>query len=304
MYSLMPLLLAGIFACSTAVIMIKLSAVDAIFLSSYRLLVAALILTPFFLREHAKVRREFSTRTLFKRSAIPGCLLGAHFILWILGARMTPAANSSLVVNMVPVVMPFCMYLLAREKLNAWEFLGTALSLAGVGVLARSDFQWSREWFAGDILCLVSMLLLTLYLALARRNSAGISLWLYIVPLYYIGGALCFIVGLVAGRVPGPFAVREILLVLALACVPTIIGHSSLNYCTRKMRGQVVAIANLSQFVFAGLLAWWLLDETPAHSFYPASALVIAGAVVTIWFGPGTPLPTELKMVVDESGES
>jgi len=284
MYSL--LLLAGIFACSTAVIMIKISEVDAIFLSAYRLLVAAVVLTPLFLKEYRKAGQESSIGMLLRRSAIPGAFLGVHFIFWIIGARMTPATNSSLVVNMVPVVMPFCMYLLAREKLNAWEFLGTALSLAGVGVLARSDFQWSREWFAGDILCLVSMLLLTFYLALARRNSAGISLWLYIVPLYYVGGIVCFVVGLVAGKPLGPFTLKELFVVLGLAFIPTIIGHSSLNYCMLKMRGQIVAITNLSQFIFAGALAWSLLGEIPGHSFYPASALVIAGAVVIIRFGP------------------
>ena len=279
-------LIAGVFACSTAVIMIRLSKLDPILLSSYRLLVAAVLLSPLFLRDYRASAAKQSFWLLLRRAFIPGLLLGAHFIFWIMGARKTPSTNSSLVVNMVPVVMPFCLYLLARERLNRWELAGTVLAVAGLAVMAGSDLKLSSEYLTGDALCLVSMVLLTFYLALARRNSAGTPLWLYLVPLYYVGGLFCLACGSVSVNPLAGLSGREALLVLGLAVIPTVVGHTSLNYCMRRMRGQSVVLACLSQFIFAGILAFFLLGEIPAVMFYPASILVVAGSIIAIWFGP------------------
>ena len=67
---------------------------------------------------------------------------------------------------------------------------------------------------------------------------------------------------------------------IALGLVPTVIGHSLLNNAMRKLRGQVVSIAVMGQFVIAGILAYPLLGETPDWTFYPASVAVVIGGVL------------------------
>ena len=86
-----------------------------------------------------------------------------------------------------------------------------------------------RVDLAGDLVCFVSMLLFALYLALGRRNRDIPSIWLYVVPLYAIAGLACLVAG--AGRLGAvlSFSAKEWLLLLALAVVPTIFGHSLLN---------------------------------------------------------------------------
>jgi drug/metabolite transporter (DMT)-like permease len=221
-----------------------------------------------------------------RRCAAPGILLGLHFITWIIGARLTPAANSSLIVNMTPVAMPFILLALARERLNRWEIAGTALAMGGVVMLAGGDFRISAASFRGDALCFVSMLIFTLYLALARRNRGAVSLWTYVTPLYFVGGAFCMGVAFIFGSRPQACSVRETMLIVGLAVIPTVIGHSILNSSMRKMRGQIVALFNLAQFFFAGLMAFWLLGELPGATFLPAALLVVSGAVIAIRFGP------------------
>jgi drug/metabolite transporter (DMT)-like permease len=81
----------------------------------------------------------------------------------------------------------------------------------------------------------------------------------------------------------------DALLVLGLGIVPTVMGHSTLNYCMRHMRGQWVSIANLGEFVFAGVMGYFLLDKTPQWNFYAAAAFVVAGAVVVIRSAPPGP---------------
>ena len=96
---------------------------------------------------------------------------------------------------------------------------------------------------------------------------------------------ICLVVALLMVRrlsLPSP---REYLIIVGLAVVPTILGHSILNHAMRYLRGQVVSVLNLSQFLFAGVLAYLLLGETPRPVFYAAGALVVGGrsSLFTRW---------------------
>ena len=130
-------LIFGVLCCSTAVIMIKQStdAMPPVLLAAGRQLLAAVLLAGLFWRDARRHRGTLTGRHL-RRCILPGVLLGLHFITWIIGARLTLAANSSLIVNMVPVVMPFLLLVLMGESLNRGELLGTALAVV-VEWLAR-----------------------------------------------------------------------------------------------------------------------------------------------------------------------
>ena len=179
------LLIIGVFCCSTSVIFIKLSTVHPAILAAYRLLIASVVLTPSFLRSVKKNSESFELRSL-RSSVLPGAVLAAHFIAWNMGARMTLATNASLIVNMVPVVTPFFLFLIAGEVPSRREILGTLIAMAGVALLGSVDVRISRVTFLGDMTCFLSMVLFALYLTLARKNRASPGLWLYVVPLYSI----------------------------------------------------------------------------------------------------------------------
>lgn len=280
-------LVFGVFACSTAVIMIKYSTEHAVLLSSYRQLVAALVLTPLFIRDLRRYRDRFGWRQI-ARTIPPGLLLGIHFITWIIAARMTTAGNASLIVNLVPVVMPFLLVAVVGERINKGEIAGTVAALAGLVLLTAADYRISRDYFWGDILCFGSMLFFAGYLVLARKNRRIFpTMWLYVVPLYYVGGIFCFGVALFQVNPIKPYTARNLLMILGLGIIPTVIGHSTLNYALKHLRGQIVGIVNMGQFLFAGIMAWILLDELPAPAFYPASALLVAGAVIAVRSTPG-----------------
>ncbi|MEM8865709.1 MAG: DMT family transporter, partial [Planctomycetota bacterium] len=120
------LLLVGIVCCSISVIFIKKSGVDPILLSGMRLAIAAVVLAPLYAIDWRRYRSQLTLRHL-QDTALPGLVLALHFISWIIGARLTPAANSTLIVNIVPVVMPALLWLLVRERLTKREILATLI---------------------------------------------------------------------------------------------------------------------------------------------------------------------------------
>jgi drug/metabolite transporter (DMT)-like permease len=272
----------GIFVASTSVIMIKASTINPILQSSYRLLGAVAFLLPFFFRELRARGEKFSFRRT-KTSILPGLILGLHFIAWIYGARLTLAGNSTVIVNMSPVVMPFAAFAILGLLPSRRELAGTIIAAAGVALLAIADYRGGEGAFAGDAACFVAMLLYTLYLVLARKNNPDGRLWSYLVPLYFYGGAFCFAVALAAGVNPvAGLTWADVVMTLGLALGPTIIGHSIANWSMLRFTPQVVSVLNLAQFVFAGILGFAFFGELPKPVFYGTSVLIVAGAVFAI----------------------
>lgn len=269
-------LLLGVFACSTAVILIKASETPATLLAGWRLVLAALVLAPVFLRDFARHRDRFRWRDC-AASLVPGILLGLHFASWNVGARLTPAANASLIVNLTPVIMPLVVYLMLREILTRREGWATTLAMAGMLVLGIGDFHFEPEWLLGDLVCFGSMILFTVYLVFGRRRKAP-TLWLYLVPLYAFGGVFTLLLGVAVHGSWGILAWREVAIILGLTLIPTIIGHSILNRSMKALRPQVVALFNLGQFIFAGVMAYIFFAELPGPALY-AAAFVLTAAV-------------------------
>ena len=275
-------LLLAVVALATSVLFLRASQLPPVYLSAYRLLLAAVLLTPLFRRSWHRYREVLDKRAMLV-PVVPGFLLAAHFVSWVFGARNTEVAHASLLVNMAPAIMPFLLFFVASEKVTGREILGTILAVAGVVVLVAADLQWNGANVNGDLICVGSTFLLAMYLTLGRRNRMRLpDVWLYVVPLYLVAGSACFLCGLVF-RVPVTAPVgREILWVVALAVVPTILGHALINYCLRHLRGQLVAVVSLCQFIFAGLFEWMIFGNLPVPMFAVSALLVVGGCVAVI----------------------
>lgn len=262
--------------------MIKASEVHPAVLSAWRLLIAAAVLSPLFFRAWKREREHFGWRDL-RRSFLPALILALHFISWTEGARLTLAANATLIVNMVPIAMPFFVFLLLRERVTGTEAAGTVLAVGGVILLAWGDYRLEPGNLPGDLVCLGSMLLFALYLAYGRLNRGARNLWLYLVPLYALAGCICLLVAVPFQNPLQAFPPREWALLLGIGLGPTVIGHSLLNFSLKHISSQSVSVCNVAQFLFAGSMAYFFFHEVPHLAFLPAAILVVAGCVLAVW---------------------
>ncbi|MBN1516269.1 DMT family transporter [Candidatus Sumerlaeota bacterium] len=285
------LLLCGIVACASASIYIKKSSENDYLLAAWRLLLASILMSPMFFAKLRKHRSWFDRRHL-RATMLPGILLGLHFISWIIGLRLTLVANANLIVNMAPVAMPFFLLAVLNEHLNRAEKIGTICAMIGVVCMGFSDYHADMQHLKGDMICFLSMLLFCYYLVLARLNSHFPSVWLYITPLYFVGGVTCLLAGALVGARPmnqpgaeswlALYTPYESTWILLLAVVPTLIGHSLLNYSMKHLRGQTVGVINQSQTIFAGLMAYFFLGEAPRAMLYVAAVFLIGGVVIVV----------------------
>ncbi|HUG09771.1 MAG TPA: DMT family transporter, partial [Opitutaceae bacterium] len=278
-----------ILAMSTSVIWIKAGTTHPFVVAALRLLIACVLLTPIFLRDRARHRELFTAEHL-RRTLLPAAVLAAHFLSWTAGARMTGSAQASLIVNMVPVAVPFLLFYVTGERINRLEIAGTALAISGVLVLTLRDaIAGSGLTGVGNLVCFASMLMFALYITLGRRNRDFPTVWLYVVPVYFTAGIICLVVSLPWIGSFDAGSGREWIMIAGLAVVPTILGHSLLNNAVRHLRGQLVSLCTVGQFVFAGAMGWIFFRESPAPLFYAASALVVAGIVIVVLNTPASP---------------
>ena len=286
------LIFIGVFASSTAIIMIRMSHTHPTVLAALRLLIAAAILAPLYWNARRKHQAVY-TREHRSRTLLPAALLAVHLISWGYGSRLTPVASASLIANLAPIALPFFLHYLVKEQINRTEIIGTALALGGVIALTTPGLQGGGG-FWGNVICFGSMIAAAGYVALGRRNRDFPSLWLYVVPVYLQAGLICLVVSLPWLRSFEFGSGREWLLMLGLAVLPTILGHSMINYGVRHLRGQIVSLCNVTQFVFATVLAFYFFHEQPSPLFYAASALVVAGVALVVFSAP-TPLPPDVE---------
>lgn len=268
------ILIVGVISSALSVIFIRESTEPPVMLASYRVLLAALILMPLYWRDRKRLG-DGSLNEVWHRSWIPGLVLGVHFIFWVVGARMTTAANANLIVSLMPIVMPFLVFVMFQERIQAREAVATAMAIVGMLLLTVEDFSINRTHFNGDILCLIAMILFAYYLALARKNRHVASVWLYIVPVYLIAGVASFIVACFFSSPIHSYEPYNALMIMLLAVVSTVIGHSALNYAMQHLRGQTVTVVNMGQFIVAGVFGYFLYQEVPTTVFYVATSLFL-----------------------------
>ncbi|MDQ8183221.1 DMT family transporter [Pelagicoccus sp. SDUM812005] len=275
------LLLSGVFFCSTSVILIRSSSLPPALVGTYRLLFASILLLPIFLKSWSTHRAAVQPR-LFLRCVIPAALLAIHLMSWAMGARMTYIANATLIINLTPAVMPLLAFFLIKEKVTRREILGTLVALSGVGILSANAFSINPDYLWGNIVCFASMITFAAYLAFGRINKDFPSIWLYMVPIYMIATVFCLLFSLATLDSVSLGSWEEAGWMLAMAILPTILGHVTLNNSLRYFTAQTFAVVNLHQFVSAGIMGWLIFGDTPPTTFYFAAALCVSGAIIVI----------------------
>ncbi len=288
MIKVSAVLVIGVIATALSFVFIRESTEAPAMLAGFRVLIAGLVLLPVYLQQRKRYG-DSSYALVFKRSLLPGLVLGIHFIAWVVGARLTTAANATLIVSLVPLVMPFLMFWQFGERLQRPEIIATVLAISGMLMLTINDFTISKDYLLGDGVSFISMLLFALYLTVARRYASLASVWLYIVPVYLVAGISTVLLACLFSSPFHSYSLYNLSMILGLALVSTVIGHTAFNYAMQQLRGQTVSIAIMSQFIVAAIAGYVLYNEVPPLLFYPASVLLLVAVLLVILNQSGKP---------------
>lgn len=286
-------LLIAILAVSTASIFIRFAQADgapSLVIAALRLTFATLLLAPIALTRH---RAELQSLT--RRQMIPGMISGlflaVHFATWISSLEYTSVASSVVFVSTGPLWVALLSPLLLNERLTRAAMIGLGLAILGGTVIGLSDacviqngvqcpqlgqvLQGRAMW--GNFLALAGAWAVTGYLIIGRKLRGGMSLIPYIFLVYGMAAAALIVIMLAAGYSLLGYAPITYGWIFLLAALPQLIGHSTYNWALRYLPAAFVAVTTLGEPIGSAILAYFILQETPAAATIFGGILILLG---------------------------
>jgi len=288
MHVLITWLMITLFASSSAVLT-RYAEVPAASIGFWRVFGAGVILLPWWWQAWNAAGRP---RPVSLGALLSGIALGIHFATWCWSIQHTSIANAALFIGLQPLIVPFIAHALIRERLNAWEIIGSLLALLGSLWIVGRQVAFARGDLAGSLVAMFSAAWCGVYFTFGRKYRGRQHVMLFSVPVYFVAAAVQALAGVVisggihVGRGATPLAL------LALILIPTVGGHTLAMYLLRHAKAQTLSLSVPAQFAIAVVAAWLLFGEAPSPWFYPGAALVLAGVILGVAFS-GTPEPVD-----------
>lgn len=269
-------LLLAILAISFSSILVRLTHTPPLVLAFYRQLFSAVILLPFVQGrgEIALSRRDYLLLVL------SGLFLALHFATWITGLFYTTVARATLFVDLQPLWAAILGVIFLKEKLSPIEILGVGIVTLGGILSAGTNLGSHGSTFYGDLLCVLGGIAGAAYLLIGRKVRSEIPWLNYMYSVYYLSALWLLLLSLVIYRTfPLPDR-RDLLLLIAMALLPSIVGHGLMNLAIRHFKAFVVNAAFLGEPVLATILAYFFFREIPDMYYYLGATLIFSGLIL------------------------
>ncbi|WP_407271771.1 DMT family transporter [Radiobacillus sp. PE A8.2] len=275
-------LIVGVISVSTAAVLVKLAdATPASIIANYRLLFAFAIMAPFVL---IKYRSEFKliSRHDWVLSIFAGIFLAFHFILWFESLNYTSVASSVVLVTLQPIFGFIGTYIFFRERFAAGAIISMIIAITGSIIIGWGDFQIGGMALFGDILALLGAIMITAYFLFGQNARKRLSLMTYTFIVYGISTFTLFIYNLVLGYSFSGYPAQDWWIFLALAIIPTFLGHTLFNWALRWLSTSVISMSILFEPIGASILAYYILGEKITWTQWLGGMIVIFGLVLFI----------------------
>jgi len=275
------ILATGIMAISFAAVMIRLTQAPPLVIAAYRMIVAAALMLPIYL-----IRRPAGTKKLRVPDMvcviIAGVFLSVHFALWITSLQYTTIASSVILVTAHPAFVALLSFLLFKEKPDRLTIVGILIAFSGIAVINQGNYDFGSAALKGNIMAVVAGLAMGAYLVIGRLVKDKIPVLGYLTAVYAVSAAVLAGTVIAAGKPVTGYSVSTYVLLIFIALVPQLIGHSFLNLAVRMIPATIVSIAILAEPVGATLLGWVILGEMPKWGEIAGGIIILGGIYMVL----------------------
>lgn len=274
-------LLVGVVSVSFAAIFIRLAEAPPLVIAAYRLTIASLVLILLTYKKTVPSLKQLSGRDSLLL-LLSSFFLALHFALWITSLSYTSIASSVVLVTCHPAFVAVISYFLWHEVLNRLTIGGMVIAFAGVVLINYGGFDFGSQAIQGNVLALIAGFAMGGYLILGGYLKNKIEIMPYL-TIIYTGAAVILLLATVGfGYSFTGYSGTTYLMMVLLAIVPQLIGHSSFNLALRLIPVTLVSVAILGEPVGATLLGYFILDEVPTIKELIGGVLILAGIFIVL----------------------
>jgi drug/metabolite transporter (DMT)-like permease len=280
---LFPVLGIGVLAVSfAAIFFVKAQPTHPLISAGTRLLVAAVLLSPFVLR--ARRRGRLGSHVL-KAGALGGLCYAVHFSAWIASLERTSIAASVTLVASTPILLALLSLITRKDQPSRSLWVAIGVAGLGVGILGAADLSAGTGNLLGDALALLGCGAIAAFLLLVRKMGPELD------PVAFSGLACASGATLLLGTawlvgIPLEVASTEALGYLVLAAlIPQLVGHLILIWALRYTTPTVVALGVTCEPVASTVLGVLLLSQVPSGLAAIGCAVTVGGVTLAILAG-------------------
>ena len=259
---------------------LDIAGVPPLVIAFHRMALATLILLPVALAFKRREMRALNRKDILML-ALGGFCLAVHFGAWFASLKYISIATSVVLVNSHPLFVVLASYLFLGEKPSRRNIAGTTIGLAGMLVISGDGLKDVKTGLLGDALAIVGALAVVGYFIIGRSLRARLSLLGYVTPLYAVCSLLLLVWAVATGGPLYPYGATVWAYFIALAVVPTILGHTVFNWALKHVKPSAISIAFLGEPVVASLLAFIFFSQRPPLATLAGGALVLVGVYLT-----------------------
>lgn len=245
-----------------------------------RVALAALLLAASDPRGLVASARAMSHR---QRAAVAGAgaLLAAHFALFMWGLEATSLPAAVTLVSLEPLSVVVAAFLFAAIRPTPLERVGVVVATAGALLVALAAGQGEHR-LVGDLLVVGAVVVYGVYVSAARGLRDALPARHYAALVYAVSA---FVLAPAAWLAPAPTGTRLWPLpahvlgaVVALALVPTVLGHTAVQTAARTHSPSVVALVSPGETLGALVIGAALLGAIPSGLEIGGAFVIVVGA--------------------------
>ncbi len=216
-----------------------------------------------------------------KMLLLAGGLLAAHFAFFLAGLVKTSLSAAVALVSLEPLAVVVATFALFGIRPTRREIFGLVVATGGA-VIVGSGAGEGEHRVLGDVLVLVAVALYGGYVAAARGLRDVLPGLPYVATVYGAAALLLAPVAVVLiASSPAPTP-RAMWATLALALVPTLIGHTLVQLAARRVPPVLVALVSPGETVGAIAIGVFAMSKVPTLREGIGSAFVLVGATLAI----------------------
>jgi drug/metabolite transporter (DMT)-like permease len=259
------LLTLGGASFGTAAIFVELCSLTPAATAFFRFLLAGIILV------------ALKGRPKYLKKVLPySLLLGIHMFLFIESVKLTQIIDATVLVSTSPIYV-LLLARLMKVKVYPIDVVAAVMAVIGVTIM---NYPLIMGQLIGNLVAIGSAFATAIYTILLNRRSWDAEPLVLTSNIYLVASLVILPLTLVQGF--GTFNLTSWLAVGGLVALPTLVGHSTVIYLSKRIRPQVIDTFTLLEPVVATSLAYLIFRQVPNSHQLIGSSLVLLSLLVLI----------------------
>lgn len=221
-----------------------------------------------------------------------GVCLGLHFATWFVSLQHIGVGLSTLLVSTSPVWAGLAEVFFLRKPPRSAFWIGLTVALLGLAFVTYESRTTARgSVVVGCTTATLGAAFLAAYMLMTRDSQTRWGTWRTVAWTYSAAAASLIVLALCVEptRPLLPSGRTAWLVVVGMALVPQLVGHTTMNYALQRFSAGVVGVATLLEPVFAATLAWPAFGEPITLGQAAGAGVLLAGVGIVLWRAESNP---------------